>query len=396
MATSHVEISLDRVRSNYRKVALSAGANVMGVVKADAYGHGLVEVGMALADEGIKQLAVFDVEAACRLRAAGVKVPVLILGPTDPAAFPDAMESDAMVSIFDESQIEFMDSLAQRMGRRASVQVCIDTGMGREGIRSKRWPSVLASIRSRRGLKLTGVWSHFSDAEKRGDGRTQAQIERFRAALSASRRALPGDVQVHIANSAGVLTERTGGHPWCRVGISLYGIEPVQGGSGLNLSPAMSFYSSIAQVRGVYPGERVGYGATWRSCRHSRVATVPVGYADGVTRVLSNRGFFLVRGRRAPIVGMVSMNVTNIDVTEIPEAKPGDRVTIFGEGEGGRLAVDEVAEWSGTIPYEVVCRVGQMHALRGTRRFVQGIVEEPKCAPWRRRVHGGEAARESA
>ena len=379
MTTSHVEIHLDRVRSNYRKVALAAGANVMGVIKADAYGHGLVEVGMTLAGDGIKQLAVFDVEAARRLRAAGVTVPVLIIGPTDHAAFPDAMESDAMVSIFDESQIDLMDELAQRMERRASVQVCIDTGMGREGIRSKRWPSVFAKIRSRRGLKFTGVWSHFSDADKGCEGCTQAQIERFRAALSASPRALPDDVQVHIANSAGVLSERTGGHPWCRVGIALYGIEPVQGGSGLDLSPVMSFYSTIAQVRGVYPGEQVGYGGTWRSRRHSRVATVPVGYADGLARVLSNRGSFLVRGRRAPIVGMVSMNVTNIDVTEIPEAKPGDRVTIFGESESGRIAVDEVAEWSGTIPYEVVCRVGQIHALRGTRHFVQESMVGVEC-----------------
>lgn len=353
-----LEIDLAAARRNLHLVRAHVGAarRIIAVVKADAYGHGAPALSHALLAAGADMLAVATVDELAALRQAGVSAPVLVLGFVPERGYQTALALAGTLTIFSLEQARAVDAAASRLGVRADVHVKVDSGMNRLGFLPTA--AAVAAVREMAGLRhlcLAGAFSHFAASDTLDKGFSAGQLavfERFLAACAAAGVAFP---LRHIANSAAVCSYPAS---WCnavRPGNILYGNDPSDEVRCLpGMKPVMTVKAEIARLHVVEPGGAVSYGRTWRAARESLVATLPLGYADGLPRLLSNQGFAVIRGRRAPLIGRVCMDQCMADVTDIPAVREGDIAVLLGDG----LRAEELARQAQTINYEITCRFG--------------------------------------
>jgi alanine racemase len=356
-----LEIDLSAIASNVRLLAELAGdAAVMVVLKADAYGHGAVQVAHTALRNGATQLGVACVPEARALRRAGIRAPVLVLGYTPGWQGREAVGLDLTLAVFDLDTAHGLGRAARALDSTVAVHVKVDTGMHRLGVPPGDVAAFVDSLRAVDGLEITGLFTHFAcadDPSAAGVAATDAQLATFADVLAVLRAegALPG--VVHASNSAGLLCRDDARFDLVRPGIAVYGLPPGPDVPVPGLRPALVWKSQLAQVHDLAAGESVGYGHTWTAGRPSRVATVPVGYADGVRRAPATWRHVLVRGHPAPVVGRVSMDQISVDVTEVPGARRGDEVVLIGRQGAEEVPATLVAEWLGTSCYEVVAEI---------------------------------------
>jgi alanine racemase len=359
---AEAEVDLSALAHNLGELRrLAAGRELIGVVKADAYGHGARAVGPALEAAGVVCLAVISVGEAAELRAAGVRAAILLLGGIEgDRDAADAAELDLVPVVQHAGHVAPLAAAAAARGRPLAVQLEVDTGMARMGVPADAALEVLARIAAEPALRLDGLYTHLARADEGDLAPTRAQLARFSAVLAGMRERGQDPGRVHVANSAALLAAASLGAAVpaevnaVRPGIALYGVRPAPH-LAADLRPVLTLRGRIVNLRRVAAGEGVGYGGTWRAPRATRIATLALGYADGIPFSLANRGEMTLRGRRVPVVGRVSMDLVTLDVGE-GAAELGDLVTAFG---AGGPSVEEVAAWAGTIPWEILVRLGR-------------------------------------
>jgi len=360
-------VDLAAIRHNAS--ALRAGpAALMAVVKADAYGHGAVPVARAAVEAGASHLGVALVEEGVELREGGLTVPILTLTEFPPGSEREALRAELTPTLYSRAGTQrLLAASADRRGP-ARAHVKVDTGMHRVGVAWEDAPAFIESV-ARDGIAVAGVWTHLASAEDPGDPFTDVQLERFRLVLDRLRAKGIDPGLVHAANSAGRLSRPGSWFDLVRVGLALYGVSP---GNALDpaarelaLRPALSLRSSVAFAKRLAAGESVSYGQTHRLERAATVATVPVGYADGYPRALSNRAHVLIGGRRRRVIGSVTMDQLLADCGENP-VDVGDEVILLGRQGEEEITAAELAERTGTIAHEIVCRIG----VRVPREYV--------------------------
>ena len=363
---SWIEIDMSQLKDNYflYKKNLRRDAEIMAVIKADAYGHGDVQVARMLYEQGVHLFAVSNIDEAIGLREAGVKGEILLLGYSSPIYVRAMLKYDLTQAIVSE---EYAETLTNT-GCKVKCQFAIDTGMNRIGIDSDDLESCNRIIRRYYNLlNVTGIFTHLCVADTADEESvrfTKGQIAKFKAVHdTVSDLHLP---YVHCCNSAGGLfylqdsTSFEGIGDIVRLGIILYGLKPdIENELPDGIRPALTWKSSISMVKTVMPGETIGYGRTYRVDKPSVIATVTTGYADGLSRHLSNKGFVLINGKKAPIVGRICMDQTLVDVTHIPDVKMGDKVVILGRSGNLEYNADDMANDLGTIGYEVLCNISK-------------------------------------
>ena len=364
MPLSWVETDLAALRHNYYQARnrIAPKSRVLGVVKSDAYGHGMIPVAKELELCGADFLAVSKFWEAEQLRAAGINLPVVVLLGVEPEEMKDAIRLGVRPVLFRMDQARLLSQAACSLDAPARVHLKVDTGMGRLGVPHARVEAFLAELLALPGIELEGILSHFADADESDKSFCEYQIANF---VKTVERASSKGFSVpfcHISNSAGVIDLPQAHFHVVRPGIMLYGSPPSgEPSPGVDLRPVMTFKSRIIQLKEVEAGQPIGYGRTFHTRRKSRIATIPVGYDDGYFRALSNKGQVLIEGRRAPAVGRVSMNMITADVTEIPEAKEDGEVVLLGAQGSERITAEEIAKLCGTISYEVYCAMGKHH-----------------------------------
>lgn len=344
-------VDLDALAHNYCILRKLAGdANLMAVVKADAYGHGAVPVARKLEMLGADWLAVATADEALELRGAEIRLPILVLGYTPPERASMLAGCGVTLTVAGPEHAAVLSETAVQGGFQIRAHFKLDTGMSRLGFSDI---NELAASLKLPGLTAEGLYTHLAMSDEPSDAFTRIQTERFAAALEQ----LNGHVYIHCANSGGVIyyQGREMGN-LVRAGLALYGYEPA-GTRITGLRPVMSLRSSVAMVRVVKAGETVSYGRRWTAQRDTRVAVLQCGYADGYHRSLSGRGEVLLCGERCPILGTVCMDMMMVDVSRIPDVKTGDSALLFGEAEDGGIPLGELAQKAGTIPYELLCAV---------------------------------------
>src|SRR6185436_6600369 len=365
-----VEVDLDRFAANLRAIRahLGEGRELLLVVKADAYGHGAVEIAQAAADEGVACLGVATLHEGIQLRQAGSRLPILVLSPLLPSEIDEAAAHALEPTVCDLAFAEQLSRTAESLGRPLRFHVEIDTGMGRIGIPEADAEAFLTAAMALPGLRLASVYTHFPDADSEDLAFTEDQTRRFRGLIErlAARGQRPP--RVHAANSAGVLNVREAHLDWSRVGLLAYGRLPPHARHPVPVQPVMTFKSRLVQVREHPAGATISYGRTFVTPRPMRVGVVAVGYGHGYSWLLSNRGSMLVRGRRVPILGRVTMDLTMVDLEGVEGAAVGDEVVLFGGDGAESIPIEEVARWSETLSYEIMCTIGK----RVTRIYVQG------------------------
>lgn len=360
------EIDLEALRANVAVVRRSvpSRAAVLAVVKADAYGHGFLEISRELERQGVDAFGVAFLAEAIQLRKSGIDKPILLLGGVYPGQERKCVGFGISSAVFSLDQLKAFDLAAGKLYRKALVHLKVDTGMGRLGIPYDQVPALLDALKLLPNIYLEGVLSHFASADEldeSGQYFTRQQAERFSWAVEQVRKAGFAPRYIHIANSAGALLND---YLFCnlvRPGIALYGALPSPDFQGrLTLRPVMRLKSKIAMLKWVEPSTPISYGRRFTAEQRSLIASVPVGYADGYPRALTNKGQALVRGQRAPVSGTVCMDWLMLDVTHIPGVAVGDEVTLMGEDrQGNRVFAEELAEWAGTIPYELFCGISK-------------------------------------
>jgi len=360
------EIDLSALRYNYARIreVVSPDCGVLAVVKADAYGHGFMDVSQELESLGVTAFGVAFLAEGIQLRKSGIDRTVLILGGIYPGQEKKCVGFNLSTAVFDISQAKALDHVAGRLYRKAKIHVKIDTGMGRLGIPAADAPEFFSELRKLENIELEGILSHFASADELDDsGRdyTDSQLNLFTGAVKSAEDLGLSPRYLHIANSAAAFGLDLPGCNLVRPGIALYGSLPSQDFSGLmDVRPVMSLKSRVAMLKWVEPGTNISYARRYTTEGRTRVASVPVGYADGYRRSLTNKGEVLIRGMRAPVIGTVCMDWIMIDVTDIPDVATGDEVVLMGaDGAGNCVRAEEIARWSGTIPYEVFCGISK-------------------------------------
>ena len=351
-----VTVDLGKIRQNYllQKSLLPWKTEIMPVVKADAYGHGMVPVATALHSMGAKHFAVALAEEGVELREGGISGEILVLGPAMEEAAEECVRHDLTQTVFTPEMVEILEKEAEKQGRDALIHIKLDTGMGRIGLRTFQEAEALAeALKHAPHVKATGIYTHFCLADEQLENGginafTRQQLARFKELRSCFDPSIPA----HVSNSAMGLLMPEGDFAMVRQGISLYGYPPVP--TELPFEPALRWDTEVSCLKTLHAGDPVGYGCTFVADRDIRVATVAVGYGDGYHRAVSGKGFMLVGGKRCPILGRICMDQTMIDVTEVPNVQLGDRVTLIGEQRGQRISAEELAQWAGTISYEVL------------------------------------------
>ena len=358
-------VDLQAIQSNYRAItaflaAETSGArppSVIAVVKANAYGHGAGPVGLALERAGARMLACADIEEAIVLREAGVRAGILVFGAMSVSDLGGLFEHGLVPTISTPTAARAVEAEAARRGVRIPYHLKIDTGMHRLGFRHDHLPDSVGGLLRSPHLELAAVYTHFATADDAEHALMGAQRDAFARALSTLDRAGAPRVARHAANSAAMLRDARVWFDAVRPGLLLYGVAPPPLATTMSIRPAMRLVSRVVATKGLRGGESVGYGARYTADTPRTIAVVPAGYADGLDLRLAGRGHVLVGGRRAPIVGSVCMDMITIDVTDVPCA-PGDEVVILGAQGSESIDVREMAASIGTIPWEVLCRVG--------------------------------------
>lgn len=354
-----VEFNPEAIAHNVRRLKQIVGEHValMAVVKADGYGHGASAVARAALSNGASHLAVANLEEALLLREAGIRAPLLILSYADPAALPLALEYNLTLTVYDSGLAVAYERAAQRANRQLPVHVKIDTGMGRLGLLPDQARAFLADVSALGGLRLEGVYTHFSVADE-DPLYTAEQARLFRSVVEPVRAAGIHLPYVHAANSAATLVSPALHFDLVRVGLAMYGLAPSQQVPlPADFQPALAWKTVIASLKTLPTGHPVGYGNTYITGDSEHIAVIPVGYADGLRRAPAHYGEVLVRGKSAPIIGRISMEKSMINVSHIPECQIGDEVVVLGAQQGERITAEDIAQRLGTINYEVVCSI---------------------------------------
>jgi len=360
---NRVEIDLTALVANYKAIreAVDSEVQVMAIVKSDAYGHGLVPVTETLYRSGVRSFGVAEVEEGVMLREAGIKgdITVLLGGGAD--FFPDIVENDLQVVVVDLDNLKSLSGYCEKNNSEVGIHLKIDTGMGRLGIMPEEVPVYLDLLDKLPGVRLAGVMSHFPRADDLTDlAYTEQQNLRF-AEITAEIRKRFDVAKVHAANSAAIMNLSDTHYDMVRPGISLYGCFPAQemkANTTIQLKPVMSFKTRVIQVKKVPAGYGISYGHTFRTTRPTRLAVLPVGYADGYLRRLAGRAEVMINGCRVPVLGRICMNACMADITDIGQVKVGDEVVIMGRQGKAEITADEIARWSDTISYEILCLFG--------------------------------------
>jgi alanine racemase len=351
-------IDLGALAHNYGEVVRRAGTRkVLAVVKAQAYGHGAVPVARKLVELGCTMLGVATVEEGRDLRDAGIAVPVLVMGPVFPEQAEVLVRAKLTPTVFTEEQARALADAITGTAQTVAVHVKVDTGMGRIGVQADDALSFITSVNKLPGISIEGLMTHFADADLKDKAFAASQLDWFEAiikALEAKGISIP---LRHAANSAAVLEYDRALLTMVRPGLMLYGYNPLENRAAVDLRPVLSLTTRIAFVKEVPAGVPISYGRTFVTKRDSRIATIPIGYADGYSRALSNRGEALVRGARVPVAGRVCMDMTMLDVTGVPGVAEGDEVVLIGRQGGERITADDIAAKTGTIAYEVLCGI---------------------------------------
>ena len=364
---SDLAIDLGALAHNYRQLRSLCAPQVkmLAVIKADAYGHGLVPAGRTLMAAGVDYLGVGSLEEGLALGQAGVNLPVLLLLGILPQEAETAVSFGLEVALFRRDVAQAVAEAARKLGKAARVHLKVDTGMGRLGLLPQEVPPFLETLRASPQLEVMGLISHLAVAEIEDKSYTKKQLAEFTALLQACRARGWGLPLSHIANSAATWELKEAHFNLVRPGIMLYGSPPApQRPPPVALRPVMSFKSQVLQLKRLPPGSHISYGCTFTTPDWCDLAVVPVGYANGLSRLLSNRGEVLIRGRRAPIRGRVCMNLIMAEVTHIPGVKEGDEVTILGQDGEARLTAEELAAWAQTISYEIYLALGNANPRR--------------------------------
>lgn len=357
MRPAWIEIDLSAITQNVRHVRQFVGdrVRVITVVKANGYGHGLVESARAALSGGASALGVALLDEALALRESGVDAPLLVLGCGLPEHAPDLVRHDVSQIVSDPDIAEALSREALRQNRPARVHVKVDTGMGRVGCPPEAAPGLIRQVAVLPGVSLEGVATHFPQSEPSGLPAVSAQLDRFLSLLP--RLDAPAPCR-HAASSAVTLLCPPARLDAVRVGLMAYGIPPVDASCPLDLRPALALKSRIVQVNAVPAGWPVSYGETFVTRRPSRIAILPIGYADGYPRRLSNTGQVLIHGRRCPVLGRVCMDQCVVDVTDLPRAAVGDEAVLIGEQRGDRITVWDLARDIDAAPHEIVAGLG--------------------------------------
>jgi len=360
------EIDLSALQHNFKVIrsSIPRRSEILAVVKADAYGHGFMDISRELEHLGVNAFGVAFLAEGIQLRKSGIDKPILLLGGVYPGQERKCIGFNISTAIFSLEQAQALNQAAAKLFRKAQVHLKIDTGMGRLGIPYGSAPEFLKQLKQMANISLEGIISHFASADEldeSGQYFTRIQTERFAWVVAEARKAGFSPRYIHIANSAAALLKDFPGCNLVRPGIALYGALPSPDFQGkLDLKPVMRLKSRIAMLKWVEPGTTISYARRFTAGERTLIASVPVGYADGYPRSLTNRGEALVRGQRARVAGTVCMDWIMLDVTDIPGVAVGDEVVLLGPDRSGRtISAEELAAWAGTIPYEIFCGISK-------------------------------------
>ncbi|MBN1656722.1 MAG: alanine racemase [Deltaproteobacteria bacterium] len=352
---TRAEVSLEALGYNLSTIrGLLNGQKIYAVVKADAYGHGAVPVARHLAQNGVDAFAVALVEEGVELRESGIEHEILVLNGAYARTHREILQYRLTPVVSDLSDLAVFQKLSR--GRPIGIHLKVDTGMSRLGLPFCSLPDFLHELERCDAIRMNGLMTHLARADD--DPETTAeQLRLFEHALRLVSERGHQPLTIHAANSPGTIRHPEAHYSAVRVGLALYGLKPAP--TEVPLRPIMRWRSEIISLRLLAEDTGVGYCHSFKTSRQTRLATLPIGYGDGLMRALSNRGFVLVRGRRCPIIGNISMDLTTVDVTDVKGCQLGDEAVIFGEQEGQSLSVDEVASWAGTINYEIVTSISK-------------------------------------
>lgn len=342
------------------------GAGIIALVKADAYGHGMLECARLFADLGAAGLAVADAVEGVALREAGLAVPIYVLAGLAPQTVPGIVAHNLTPLVSDGAMLERLAHEAQRQKRVCTVHLKVDVGMGRQGALPEDFLELTRKALSLPAIQIGGMMAHLPKAGDRNSDHSERARDAFARVSAVARALVPYPLFCHLASSGALFYVADSRFDQVRPGIALYGCYP-GGAAGKksagapDLRPAMSWTADILLVRQVPAGHSIGYDCTWITKRPTKMAVLPLGYADGYLRRLSNRGQVLIAGRRAPVLGRVSMNLTVVDVTDIPGVDVGDEAVLLGRQGADEITADELAGWMETINYEALCLIGRLN-----------------------------------
>ena len=352
-----IEVDLAVMIHNLHEIRKKVGAQskIMTVVKANAYGHGAVPVASALARAGADWLGVASVQEGIELRQAGLSLPILVMGGVLEQELEGLAVHQLTPVVYHPEMVPMLEDTAARSGKPIKIHVKVDTGMGRLGLSPDIAALFIQKIAQRGRLTVEGLMTHFAEADMKDQTFVQEQLQKFRRVLK-DLHDLGIEIPLsHLANSAAILHHPTAHFQMVRPGIALYGYTPGTGISNWpDLRPCLQLVTRIVQVKRVPKGTGISYGRSFITKRESLIASLPIGNADGYSRRLSNKGQVIVREQRAPIIGRVCMDMTMVDVTEVPDVGIGDPVVLLGQQGNQAITADEIARWTDTIPYEVL------------------------------------------
>ncbi len=360
------EIDLAAFADNVQSVRaqLSHSCDLMAVIKADAYGHGATRLATVALREGASWLAVARCQEGIKLRQHGIDAPILILGPVWAEEVSALLAYRLTPTVSSVREAGWLEREAGRRKMRCGVHVKVDTGMGRLGLTTEQMPTLLKCLRRLDSLDVEGLMTHLATADAPGEHLAQLQLERFSEAVEGWAKEGITPTYIHAANSAAVYRYPHSHYTLVRAGLALYGSSAVS--AATSLKPVLTWKTRLARLQDVAVGQGISYGHTFVASRPSCIGTLSVGYADGLSRALSNVGEVLVRGQRAPIVGQITMDMCMIDLTDIPLARHGDEVVLIGAQDADCLSADDMAAKCGRIPYEIFCAISS----RVTRQYI--------------------------
>jgi len=355
---TYAEIDLDAFARNIDSVRtfLPDGSRLIAVLKADGYGHGAVPLAKVCSRHHVAMIAVSLLEEAIELHRAAIDVPILILGPLTHEQIGRAAELQFSIGVVGPEELGAVCAESRHLKKPIRIHLKLDSGMGRMGLVETDLPRVTVELSHAPFVQLDAIYTHFANASAPADPYTERQIVNFTRMIRSLRDSGVHVPLHHLANSAATVQRLTAPGDFVRVGISLYGGEPLDAGDS-RLLPLMRWCTRVARLKALPPGHGVGYGTTFTTTRETLVATLPVGYADGYNRLLSNNAEVLIRGKRCRVIGRVSMDLLTVDVTDLDDVRIGDEVVLLGSQGEQRISAEEIAAKTGTISYEVFCAV---------------------------------------
>lgn len=388
-ARGYAKIDLDAIVENmsHMKEHIAEETRMLGVIKSDGYGHGSVPIARSLEPlDFMFGFAVATAEEAHILRVAGIKKPILVLGYTFPYCYEMLAEEDIRTAIFRYDSIEEMASVAKDCGKKIKVHIKVDTGMGRIGITPDEEGFLFVKrLIQEEWIEIEGIFTHFARADESDKAHADEQYQKFTSFIERIEEELKFEIPLkHCSNSAGILDIPNANMDLVRAGITLYGLYPSDevNRDAVLLRPALSLHSHIVYEKVIHAGQSVSYGGTFTATKDTRVATIPLGYADGYPRSLSGKGYVLIHGKKAPILGRVCMDQFMVDVTEIPEAKAGDTVTLLGFDGAEHISAEFLGDLSGRFNYELVCdldkRIPRVYLKDGKPVYVKDYYDDYK------------------